>query len=305
MPEKQHLPYYTMGLLDFQKKFPTERACLQYLAEKRFPNGFLCPRCNSSRGGHVRTRGLWQCKWCRAQISVTAGTIFHRTRTPLQYWFWAIFLVAKDKRGHSALQLSKELNLPYERAWLILHKIRAAMAQQDMLYSLNGIVEMDEAYFGARNPGRCGRGTGRAKALVAVEVTSDNKPMFAKIRTIRRLDTRAVKAFARPRIARGSNIRTDGLLVYRGLADIGFNHEEIPATGKPKEELLQWVHIVISNAKAFITGTFHGLGKKHIQRYLDEFCYRFNRRHREEEIFDRLLIACLTAKPLIYDELTR
>jgi len=305
MPENRPIVYNAMGLLEFQSRFPGERECYEYLVKTRFPMGFLCPRCGSSMSGSIITRDLWQCKGCRTQVSATAGTMFHRTRTSLQHWFWAIFLVAKDKRGHSALQLSKELDIPYERAWLMMHKIRTAMAYRDTLYRLDGTVEMDEAYFESPDPGRRGRSTRRVKALVAVGLTEDNKPRFANIQTIKRLDARCVKAFATSRIVPGSTIRTDGLHVYRCLAKSGFSHEITVASGKPKGDLLHWVHIIISNAKAFITGTFHGLDDKHIQRYLDEFCYRFNRRHREAELFDRLLLACASAPPLTYDELTR
>lgn len=230
--------------------------------------------------------------------------MFHKSRTPLRQWFWAIFLVARDKRGHSALQLSKELSIPYVRAWLMLHRIRTAMAYRDVRYQLTGVVEMDEAYFGAPDPGQKGRGTRRAKALVALGLRTDGKPRFVKMLTIKRLDARSVKAFAEASIAPGSTIRTDGLNVYRGLSQQGFRHEPTVAPGRTKDAVLHWAHTVISNAKAFITGTFHGLPDKHIQRYLDEFCYRFNRRHRETELFDRLLLACVTGPAKTRDELT-
>lgn len=305
MPLKQQLPYKKMGLLEFHARFPRESSCFKYLEKVRFPKGFMCPRCGSHKSGLIITRGLWQCKNCRSQISLIAGTMFHRTRTPLLQWFWAIFLVAKDKRGHSALQLSKELNIPYDRAWLMLHKIRNAMAYRDMLYQLDGIIEMDEAYFGAPDPGRRGRSTRRAKAIVAVGLTDNGKPRFTKIKMIKRLDRRSVKAFVIPQIAQWSTIRTDGLNVYHCLAQLNFSHEGTVLAGKVSEKLLHWTHIVISNAKTFVAGTFHGLDGKHLQQYLDEFCYRFNRRRREAELFDRLLLACATAPPLTYDELTR
>jgi len=304
MLKKRQIAYHTMGLLEFQARFPGERECYEYLVKIRFPEGFLCPRCGSSAVGSIVTRDLWQCKSCRSQISVTTGTMFHRTRTPLQYWFWAIFLIAKDKRGHSALQLSKELNIPYNRAWLMMHKIRTSMAYRDTLYKLSGIVEMDDAYFEAPVSGKRGRGTRRIKAIVAVGLTEDGKPRFVKIQTIKRLDARCVKAFAISGITKGSTIHTDGLHVYRCLSEIDFFHKATVTTNKTSGDLLHWVHIVISNAKAFITGTFHGLDDKHIQRYLDEFCYRFNRRYREAELFDRLLLACATSPPITYDELT-
>ena len=304
MPGKQPLAYTAMSLLEFQARFPADRECYDYLLPTRFPGGFACPKCGSAKSGQISTRGLWQCKGCRAQVSLTAGTMFHRTRTPLRLWFWAIFLVARDKRGHSALQLKKELGIPYDRAWLMLHKIRSAMAYRDSRYRLNGVVELDEAYFGAPDPSGKGRGTGRAKALVAVSITEDGKPRFAKIQKVARLDGRRVKRLAADVIAPGTRIRTDGLNSYRCLSK-RYVHEPVVATGKPKDKLLKWVHVAISNAKSFIMGTFHGLDAKHLQRYLDEFCYRFNRRYREAELFDRLLAACAGAPPLTYDELTR
>jgi len=305
MPKKQQLSYQKMGLLEFHSRFPGERECVRYLEQIRFPKGFICPRCGSKASGLIVSRGLRQCKTCRAQTSLTAGTMFHRTRTPLLHWFWAILLVAKDKRGHSALQLSKELNISYDRAWLILHKIRSAMAHRDSFYRLDGIVELDEAYFGAPDRKRRGRSTRRAKAFVAIGLTENDRPRFCKIKIIKRLDSRSVKAFTTPRIAKGSQVRTDGLFVYRALTKYGYLHEAVVGSGKDNKNLLHWTHVIISNAKAFILGTFHGLDKKHLQQYLDEFCYRFNRRYREAEMFDRLLLACATAPPITYDELTR
>ena len=291
-------------MLAFQERFPTEKECREYLVNVRYPRGFLCPRCGSPAVGEIQTRHLWQCKGCRGQLSLTAGTLFHKSRTSLREWFWAIFLVARDKRGHSALQLSKELGIPYVRAWLMLHRIRTAMANRDARYRLSGIVEMDEAYFGAPDPGRRGRGTRRAKAIVALGLRESGKPRFVKIQTVKRLDARAVKAFAEVAISPGSTIRTDGLKVYNSLSKHGFQHEATVAPGKTKDDVLHWTHTIISNAKAFIAGTFHGLPEKHIQRYLDEFCYRFNRRQREAELFDRLLLACVTAPAVTRDELT-
>ena len=124
-------PYGAMSLLDFQRRFPDEASCRVYLLEKRFSQGVACPQCGSARIGSVATRGLLRCKDCRLQFSVTAGTCFHETRTTLCEWFWTVFLVAKDKRGHSALQLSKELGIPYARAWYISQKLKAAMAWRD------------------------------------------------------------------------------------------------------------------------------------------------------------------------------
>jgi len=304
MPPKRHLAYEKMSLLDFQRRFPDERQCYEYLARIRFPGGFACPQCGSPAAVLMEKRSLWQCRSCRHQVSVTAGTIFHRTRTPLLVWFWAIFLVAIDKRGHSALQLSRELSVPYDRSWLMLHKIRAAMGCRDAVYKLDGIVEIDETYIGAPDEGRRGRGTRRVKALVALGLTADGKPRFVKMQTAKRLDARTVESFATAHITLGTMIRTDGLNIYNGLRELGFVHNATVAPGKTKDDVLHWTHTAISNAKTFIAGTFHGLEGMHIQCYLDEFCYRFNRRHRETELFDRLLFACASTLPLTLAELT-
>ena len=293
-----------MSLLDFQRRFSDEADCLCYLMDIRSIRGFRCPQCKSADIGTIATRHLLQCKTCRRQFSVTSGTCFHGTRTTLLEWFWAIFLVAKDKRGHSALQLSKELGIPYARAWFILQKLKVAMGWRESQYRLSGIVELDEAYFGTpdRDGGKGWR-TRKAKAFVAVSVTDEGKPRFAKMKIASRLDGRYVLKFASQEIEPGSIVRTDGLTIYNPLA-ARYVHKPIVAKGKDKDAVLKWVHTVISNAKAFIDGTFHGLGEKHLQRYLDEFCYRFNRRHKEDELFDRLLLACVDAPPKTYDELT-
>ena len=304
MTKKRRLAYGDMSLLDFQRRFPEEADCQAYLLNLRFSSGFSCPYCMSANFGTVSTRGLLRCKMCRKQFSITSGTCFHRTRTSLREWFWAIFLVVKDKRGHSALQLSKELGIPYARAWFILQKLKMAMAWRDSQYKLSGLIELDDGYFGApdRQGGR-GRKTARAKVFVAVSITEDGKPRFAKMQVVKRLDSRYVAKFAEKEIEHGAIVRTDGLSIYNTLAT-SYKHEPTVAKGKAKDAVSHWVHIVISNAKAFIDGTFHGLDEKHLQRYLNEFCYRFNRRYRESELFDRLLVACIEAPPTSYGELT-
>lgn len=293
-----------MSLLDFQQRFPDEAHCQQYLMETRFARGFSCPRCKSSDLGLISTRQHVQCKTCRKQFSATSGTCFHKTHTTLREWFWAIFLTAKDKRGHSALQLSKDLAIPYARAWFMLQKIKMAMALRDSCYRLSGIVELDDAYIGTpdRDGGK-GRKTRRSKVFVAVSITDKGKPRFVKMQVTARLDARYVIRFAKKEIEPGAIIHTDGLSIYNALSEY-YTHKPAIAKKRPKDATVPWVHTVISNAKAFIDGTFHGLDGKHLQRYLDEFCYRFNRRHKEHELFDRLLVACIEAPPKTYDELT-
>src|SRR3972149_1772159 len=131
MPEKQPLAYTAMSLPEFQARFPADRECYDYLLPTRFPGGFACPKCGSAKSGQISTRGLWQCKGCRAQVSLTAGTMFHRTRTPLRLWFWAIFLVARDKRVGFVMIFKKTRNVHIFSLRHMLHYPPAAMAYRD------------------------------------------------------------------------------------------------------------------------------------------------------------------------------
>ena len=158
---------------DFRTRFATEAACRKYMFEVRFPDGFVCPKCGCREYYYLSTRHTCQCKNCRRQTSVTAGTVMHRTHLPLTIWFWAIFLCATDKRGISAKGLVRQLELSYESAWYLLVRIRRAMQEHDQGYLLSGMIEMDEAYLGAPKSGKKrGRGTERAKMAVSVSKDS-------------------------------------------------------------------------------------------------------------------------------------
>jgi hypothetical protein len=152
--------------MEFQERFATEEACLEYLAASRWPDGFLCPGCGSRRAWVLERRHLWECASCHTQTSVTAGTVMHRTRTPLRTWFWAAWLVATHHPGISAKQLSRQLGLRYETAWLILQKLRRAMVAPERS-PLREEVEVDECWIGGVEPGKQGRAPG-PKALVGV-----------------------------------------------------------------------------------------------------------------------------------------
>ena len=153
-------PYQEMSLRQFQRRFRTEAACRDYLFKLKWPEGFTCPVCGHRQCYALPKRHLFQCKACGRQTSLTAGTVMHKTRTPLRVWFWAIFLLAHDKRGLSALQLSKKLDVSYYVAWTMLHKIRRAMKDRDSAYDLRGLIEMDDSFFGGGSGGdKRGRGT--------------------------------------------------------------------------------------------------------------------------------------------------
>ena len=139
--------YSTMTPRQFRRRFRTERDCLRYVTRRKWPDGFRCPRCDHDQAYLIESRRLYQCKECGHQTSVTANTIFHKTRKPLRDWFWAIFVVATRTTGSSARQLQYDLGLSYPTAWTWCHKIRKAMEDRDTRYSLRGVVELDDTYF--------------------------------------------------------------------------------------------------------------------------------------------------------------
>jgi transposase-like protein len=297
MPDKQ-----AMGIIGFLEKYKDEESCRELLFKKRFPEGFKCPRCASQSYGVHAPRNLYQCKECRYQCSVTAGTIMHKTRISLRKWFLAMYLMSKDKRGCSAMQLSKELPVTYKSAWFLVQRLRTAMGKRDSKYVLSGIVEVDDTYFGGSGKGgKRGRGTSKSKVLVGISKDEKGKPKFLKMRVVPNLRAKTIQSFAADSILEDSLIQTDAYRSYRKLSADKFKHEY--KVFDPNSKWLHWLHMMIGNAKSFVNGTYHGLKKKHLQLYLNEFCYRFNRRYFKDSIFDRFVVAAVDAGYLKYAEL--
>lgn len=303
--------YQPLNLVDFFSAFPTEAACEYHLIRVRWPEGMSCGTCRKSDFyPRIPTKRKYQCRTCLHFNSPTAGTIFHKTRTSLQRWFLALFLIASDKRGYSALLLSKQIGVDYVTAWAMLQRIRHAMAKRDAQYQLSESVEMDELFIGAPTKGqKRGRGTDRTPVLVAVSFTKDKQSTeymgFAKLKAVEKVDAATVIQSAKMFIKPGSSVRTDGLTVYPALERHGFTHDPRVVKQRRAHTILPHVHTFISNLRAFVMGTYHGLGEKHLQQYLDEFCYRFNRRKHQDELFDRLLRACLEKEEMPFSALTQ
>jgi transposase-like protein len=280
------------SLLQFQQQFSNEEACFKYLYQVRWPNDWVCPICQTNKCYYIRERKVYECSDCRHQVSVTAGTIFHKTRTPLHIWFWAIFLVTSDKRGFSSLGLSKILGIPQKRAWLMLQKIRKAMAHREERYQLAGLVELDESFFGAtKEGGSRGRGTAKTKVLVGLSLNHLGYPGYLRFKVLPRINRNTLDPVIEKLIIPGAIVKTDGLRSYLSLPQKGYQHERILANQTDILESMRWLHTMVSNAKALIGGTFHGLDAKHLQSYLDEIGYRFNRRHMLDRIFERCVVA--------------
>jgi len=300
--------YRDLDLISFQRKFNTERKCRKRLEELRWPEGFKCPKCGHNHAYFLEKRMLFQCGSCRFQTSLTAGTIMHKTRTPLLKWFWAIYLVSTDKRGLSALALSRKIDVGLKCAWSMLHKIRKAMVDRDSSYQLAGLIQADDAFFkgGVKKGGdKRGRGTSKVPVVVMASV-KDDAVTFARMEVIEKVDHNEINNVLAAHIAAGQTVCTDGFQAFSFMDEVGMVHERHVLYHKQKQtdhKILKWVNIVVSNAKAFILGTYHGVQKKHLQKYLNEFCYRFNRRFWPEQAFERLLAACVNAETVTFAEL--
>ena len=311
--------YRGRSLLEFQRELFTEEACVQHLQKMRWPDGFRCPRCGHNETWFIRTRNILDCKSCRAKISLTTGTIFHKTRTPLVKWYWLIYHMAMYKVGVSISEMQRLLEISdYKTAWLMAHKVRKAMADRDAGYSLAGLIEMDDSFFGPRGHIR-GRGSERkSTVLCAVSLYRDRngkeRPGFAHMKVVGNASAGTIQSFL-ARLGYGPTseesqslleaIRTDGWRSY-GKAIKGNNlthYKVVLRDPQAAGRLLPWIHRIISNVKAVIRGAHRGVSEKHLQSYLSEICYRFNRRFWERELFDRLIRACVSTETITYSKL--
>ena len=292
-------------LLEFQSQFPDDDHCWAYLRRARWPRGFLCPRCGG-RGSHfLASRRLEQCRVCRYQGSVTAGTVFHGTRVPLRVWFLGVFFLARHKTGISALQFQRDTGVgSYQTAWALLHKLRSGLANLPAPL-LNGEVEADETYIGGYRAGRNGRGVGKAGVAIVVE-RRGRTAGSARLCVIPRATTAVLTSFVRGAIRpQETTVHTDAWGSYMALTKMGINHRPRKGGhGRHALEGLPWAHTVFGNLKTWLRGTFHGVSPKHLQSYLDEFVFRFDRRWKETELFPRVLHCAIDAEPLPYRHLT-
>jgi len=292
--------------MDFERRFATDEACRDYLGALRWPEGFVCPRCQAKKGWKM-TRGLWLCGDCRHQASVTAGTIFQDSHLPLSLWFRAMWYVTSQKNGTSALAIQRLLGLgSYKTAWALLHKLRRAMVRPGR-DRLQGTVEVDEAYWGGEEAGMIGRKT-EEKALIVVAAEEDGAGIGRiRMRRIATPDRANLHGFIRAVIEPGSTVRTDGLQAYRRLT--GYRHDrQVQRRQPPDEHLLPRVHRVISLLKRWLLGTHQGaVAQDYLDYYLDEFTFRFNRRTSRSrgKLFYRLAQQAVQVSPVPFDSLTK
>lgn len=281
--------------------FPDDAACVGYLEALRWPGGFVCPACDGACGWRT-AKGRWMCTSCSRQTSVTAGTIFHRTRTPLTTWFAAIWFITSQKNGVSALGLQRVLGFgSYETAWAWMQKLRRAMVrpERDLL---SGVVEVDDVFIGNESRARPGGFRDNCAAMIAVESRPHRRLGRVRIEIAQIARSSDLINFADRVIAPGSTIKTDGDRQLRRLSTMGFEHQYFVGLGskEPAHVNLPGVHMIASLLKRWLTGTLHyAVSQEHLAYYLDEYTFRFNRRASKSRglLFYRLLQQAVETDP--------
>lgn len=301
---------YPRTLTEFEARFRTDEACRAYLSQLRWPEGFVCPRCGG-REAWMMNRGLWLCRQCRRQVSATAGTVFQSGHLPLTLWFRAMWYLTSQKNGASALGIQRVLGLgSYETAWTWLHKLRRAMIRPGR-ERLHGVVEVDETYLGGLEEGRRGRPSSGKKALIVVAAEEVGRGIGrVRLRRIRDASATSLCPFVQDSVEVGSRVRTDGWRGYDGLEAMGYKPKvSIMARRKRREDdLLPHVHRVASLLKRWLMGTHQGaVSHEHLDYYLDEFTFRFNRRTSASrgKLFYRLVQQAVQVDPRPYSALIK
>lgn len=293
---------------EFEDRFSSEEACRDYLVKLRWPKGFQCPRCFYEKSWSLGN-GLFKCARCKYKTSVTVGTIFEGTRKPTMLWFRAIWWIIGQKNGASALGVQRILGLgSYETAWSWLHKLRRAMVRSGR-DRLSGTIEVDETYIGGEKHGKRGRGA-EGKALVVIAAQLDDT-RIGRIRLKRIPDASgpSLEGAVEHMTQEGSVIRTDGWTGYNNLKDLGYKHEIVCKEADVGYNLLlPHCHKVASLLKRWLLGTHQGgISHDHLEYYLDEYTFRFNRRTSRSrgKLFYRLLQQALITDPTPYSRLIK
>lgn len=297
-----------MKLLEFPISFPSEEACRTHFKEARDLEGVTCKKCCKQDHWWLASKALYECKSCGFRMSLRSGTVMENSKLPFLYWYMAMHLMTSAKTHISALELRRQIGHKYyEPIWAMMHKLRIAMANRDEKHLLEGEIELDEAFFEVNSPVekdqpyKRGLGSeGKAKALVMAESTPVASPVKGrkhykcghfKMLVIPDLKSETISEVAKSGIQHDSKLRTDNSKSHVGLQKLVKVHEALTLPGKEGSKALPWVHTAVSNAKAALMATYHGISKKFLQNYLSEFCFKLNRRYFEFHLFDRLVIA--------------
>jgi transposase-like protein len=288
----------SLSLPDFLHSYGTEAQCSQALERMRWPQGFVCPNCDSPRYGivwHDKVK-TFQCKSCHCQTTLTGGTIFHATKLPLTTWFQAMYFLTQTKNNVSALELTRLLGVCYRTAWRTKHKLMQVMCEREQATILSGRVEVDDAYLGGKHPGKAGRGSeNKIPFVAAVETNDQGHPIRAVFSPVKAFSSEEIANWACTSLSASALVISDGFSCFRAVVASGCSHSyEVVGKDRKSTEMgcFYWVNTVLSNVKTAIEGTYHSFDfAKYIKRYLAEVQYRFNRRFDLRAMFSRLLFA--------------
>ena len=304
-----------MNLLNFITQYPDEDSCILKFKEVRDNAGIVCRNCMGTEHYWKKDKLQYECKKCKTRNTLRSGTVMQSSKLPLRYWFVAIHLLTSTKKSFSALEIQRQLgHNRYEPIWAMLHKLREAMGQRDGQYELSGQIELDDGFFSTEvkeqekgKPLKRGRGSQKkTKVLVMAEskeiegeTSKKGKPRkvgYIKMQVITDLKADTITPLVKHNISNQAVLLTDSSNSYIGLQGIVKEHNAQVIPKEKTEEMLPWVHIAISNAKRMLLDIHHDIKPDFLQNYLNEFCYKFNRRYYGEALFDRLLMACVNNK---------
>lgn len=298
-----------MKVFEFSNYFPDEASCRKAFKEMRDREGVTCQHCGSSDVVWLESKQQYQCKLCRHRTTLRSGTVMHGSKLPFMYWFIAMHLLTATKKSISAVELQRQLgHKRYQPIWELLHKLRSVMGKRDDKYTLKGCIELDEGFFSTEIPNekkneklKAGAGSQRkSKVIVIAESTpaestskrGQKSKVIGHIKMIVIPDEKAktIDAVAGKSIEKKSKLTTDNHKSYIHFKDMFTEHQSQVIDPKDIGKVLPWVHIAISNAKTLLADMYHGVKPEFLQEYLNEFCYKFNRRYFGEDLFDRLVM---------------
>jgi ribosomal protein L37AE/L43A len=288
-----------LSLSQFIASYGTEEQCREVVEQLRWPVGFICPKCGSLES-YVYQRDrvkVYQCRCCRAQTTLTEGTVFHSTKLDLVVWFQAIFFITQNKNNVSALELKRHLGVCYRTAWRVKHKLMQVMYEREKSTVLSSRVEVDDAYLGGEHPGgKAGRGSeNKIPFIAAIQTNENGNPVYAVFSPVKAFTLKEVASWAKNSLSPYTTVISDGLACFNAVKEAGCSHQKEVVGNKRKStsmECFKWVNTILGNLKTAITGTYHAFDfEKYSHRYLGEYQYRFNRRFDIAAMFLRLCSA--------------
>lgn len=291
-----------LSLQRFQELFGTETQCREKLYQAKWPGGYRCPKCKHDHSYQLKSRPLYQCCKCKHQTSLLSGTIFASSKIPLTIWFLAIFLITQSKEGISNLNLRRFLSISDNAAWRIKHKLQHVMKTADDALPLSGLIQIDDVYWGGKRGGKRGRGAaGKTPFVAALSRNQEGHPIHIRFTRVAGFKSEEMVRWSKKHLKNNQVIFSDGLACFRSFETAGHHHWAIKTDGyktpTPKR-FFSWLNTIIGNIKNSIRGTYHGIGHKHLPRYLAEFSYRFNRRFDLPKMVGNLIYHSAQTSPM-------